>query len=217
MKGRRRSIGDRDQRASAFSAALMRLCDSASALGAAVVDAEGETVDYAGVVDPFDVKVAAAEWAVIMARLKVSRVPVLAATEILLVRAREKSFVVSALADDYALVVQLLPHAFAISARAMSEAVREVSLEAGLPLPPSCLRAKEQWCRVDVRCEPARSQRPAALWAGGAWLSIEVLGRWTRGLGSREIGYRARLASGAEFTLIRERLGRWYTEAPLPV
>ena len=45
MKGRRRSIGDRDQRASVFSAALMRLCESASALGAAVVDAEGETVD----------------------------------------------------------------------------------------------------------------------------------------------------------------------------
>jgi hypothetical protein len=216
MKGRRRSIGDRDQRATAFSAALMRLCDAASALGAALVDAEGETVAFAGVVDPFDIKVAAAEWAVVISRLRAMRVPLLAGTEIVRVRARKKSFVMSALADDYSLIVQLLPHAFAISERAMSEAVREVSLEAGLPLPPSCLRAKEQWCRVDVRCEPAPSRRPAALWVRGGWLPLEVLGRWTRGLGSHEVGYRARLKSGAEFALVRERLGRWYTEAPLP-
>ena len=98
----------------------------------------------------------------------------------------------------------------------MNEAVREVSLEAGLPLPPSCLRAKEQWSRVDVRCEPSPSRRPVALWVGGGWLAIEVLGRWTRGLGSREVGYRARLKTGAELALVRERLGRWYAEGPLP-
>ena len=213
MKGRRRSIGDR---ATIFSAALMRLCDAAAALGAALVDAEGETVDYAGVVDPYDIKVVAAEWAVVVARLRASSVALLAGTEVVRVRGRKKSFVVSALAADYALVLQLLPHAFAISERAMNEAVREVSLEAGLPLPPACLRAKEQWSRVDVRCEPAPSRRPVALWVGGGWLALEVLGRWTRGLGPREVGYRARLKTGAELALVRERLGRWYAEGPLP-
>jgi len=112
--------------------------------------------------------------------------------------------------------VQLVARSFAISPRAFGEAIRELSFEAGLPLPAAYRDQKEQWCRVDVRCEGG-SRRPSAIWLHGSWLAIEVLGRFTGDLGSHEIGYRARLATGAELTLVRERLGRWYTESPVPV
>ncbi len=59
---RRKTLVARDQAVSAFSGALMRLCDAIAAHGAALVDAEGETVDYAGSLSPFEIRVAAAEW-----------------------------------------------------------------------------------------------------------------------------------------------------------
>jgi hypothetical protein len=217
MNGRRRAIGPRDQHATTFSAALLRLCDAAGAIGAALVDAEGETVDYAGGIDPFDIKVAAAEWAVVFARLRASRSTTLAATDTLRVRARRKSFVIKAVFVDYVLIVQLLPHAFSISHRAVNEAIRELSVEAGLAMRPLLDRSEGKWCRVDVRCDPGKARRPNAVWVRGTWLGVEVLGRWTRDLGSREVGYRARLASGVELTLVRERLGRWYAEVDGPL
>jgi hypothetical protein len=46
--------------------------------------------------------------------------------------------------------------------------------------------------------------------AGATWQRIEVLGR-VMGLG-RELGYRCRLRSGAELTLVREPAGTWYAD-----
>jgi hypothetical protein len=216
MRGRRRSLGPRDQHASVFSASLLRFCDAVGAVGAALVDAEGETVDYAGPIDPFDIKVTAAELALVFARVKACRTPALSAATTVRVRAARKSFLVTALSHDYALVVQLLPHAFTVSFRAMNEAIREVSLEAELPLPAAALGDKEHWARIEVRCERGDPRSPKAIWVSGTWLPVDVLGHWALDAGSRELGYRARLASGAELTLVRERLGRWYAEAPLP-
>jgi hypothetical protein len=215
MSRRRRSIAGRDQGASAFSAMLLRLCDSAGAVGAALVDAEGETVDYAGTIDPFDIKIAAAESAILLALLRGSRVPAWPETHTVVVRASKKSFFVHTLADGYALVMQLLPHAFVVSPRAVAEGVRELSAEAGLELPAALRKAREHWCRIDVRCDPRSSRRPSAVWHQGTWAPVEVLGRWTTDLRPREVGYRARLQSGAELTLVRERLGRWYVDAPV--
>jgi len=213
MKGRR-LLGQSDQHASVFSASLLRLCDAVGASGAAIVDAEGETVDYAGIVGPFDIKVAAAEWAIVFARLKASRSHLLASAGEMRVRCARKSYLVRALADDYALVLQLVTHSFGVSARGLDEAVREVSFEAGLPVPLAA-RGKEQWVRIDVRCESRASRRPTSIWVKGAWLPVEVLGHWTDA-GSRDLGYRTRVDSRVELTLIREPLGRWYAEAPLP-
>src|SRR5260221_910966 len=170
MRVRRRSIGGRDQRVTSFSTALMRLCDGVGAVGAALVDAEGETVDYAGAMDPFDIKVAAAEWAVVLVLLKSSRVPAWADTETLVIRGGRKSYFVRALVDGYAIVLQLLPHAFGISHRGVSEAVRELCLEAGLAVPTSFCLSKVQWWRLDVRCATRPSRRPEAFqvtWCSG--------------------------------------------------
>jgi hypothetical protein len=59
---RQGTLAVRDQAVSEFSGTLMRLCDATAAFGAALVDAEGETVDYAGSLSPFEIRVAAAEW-----------------------------------------------------------------------------------------------------------------------------------------------------------
>ncbi len=216
MTPRRRSIAGRDQSASVFSAALMRLCESVGALGAALVDAEGETVDYAGAMEPFDIKVAAAEWVVVMSLLRGSGIPAWPETDTVILRGSKKSFSVHALVDGYCIVIQLSPYAFAVSTRGTNEAIREISAEAGLSLPAGLESQRERWCRVDVRCESPRSQRPAAIWLRGGWSPLEILGHWTSDLGPREVGYRARLPNGAELNLVRERLDRWYSDAPIP-
>jgi hypothetical protein len=210
MKSRRRSIAGRDQHASAFSAALLRLCDSVGAPGAALVDGEGETVDYAGTMLPFDIKVVAAECAVLLSLLRSSRIPAWPATRTVVVRARKKSFFIQVLVDGYSLVLQLPARAFGISHRGLGEAVRELCTEAGLDHPGP--REQAQWSRIDVRCDAKDVRRPCAVWLRGTWAPVEILGRWTSSLGPREVGYRARIEGGAELTLVRERLGRWYAE-----
>ena len=70
MSRHRRSATVRDQAPSGFSQALQRLCDSANALSAALVDSIGETVDYAGVLDPYETRVAAAEWGIVVDTLR---------------------------------------------------------------------------------------------------------------------------------------------------
>jgi hypothetical protein len=45
--------------------------------------------------------------------------------------------------------------------------------------------------------------------------ALEVLGRWPSDLSRGDVGYRARLPSGAELTLVREPLGRWYVDTEI--
>lgn len=210
---RRRTITVRDQYASAFNAVLGRLCDAVSASGAALVDAEGETVDYAGVLPPFEIRVAAAEWVVFLAALRGSRVALLSNAEEVFVRAQRKTFALNLLEDGYALVVQLPRGAFGVSRRAMSQAIRELCTEAGLSA-PLALGKTERWWRVEVRTEET-VRRPSALLVDGQWSALEILGWWDATTPERETGYRARLPNGAEITIVRERLGRWYIDSLL--
>ena len=90
----RRSWAPRDQEPTRFTPVLGRLCESTAVLGAALVDRLGETVDYAGYVAPFDLKVAAAEWRLVLERLACAS-PTLAwpDTHELVVRAARLSFI----------------------------------------------------------------------------------------------------------------------------
>lgn len=208
MSSRRHASIRRDQDATPFGATLMRLCDNTAALGAALVDQQGETVDYAGAVDPYEIRVAAAEWRLVLRALGSSLVPGWSETTEFIVRGRKRSFAVVALPEGYAVVMQLARHCFGVSARALAEAVREISLEAGLELPRE-LEKREHWSRVEVRSHSTDARRPESVWVGGAWCRVEVLGRYQlRG----ETGYRVRLQSGAEINLVREKLGRWWAE-----
>jgi hypothetical protein len=215
MTSRRRTLAPRDQETSSFSGILMELCDGTSALGAALVDLHGETVDYAGYLDPFALKVAAAEWRLVLEFARAIPHPSYAQTDGLLVRGKKKSFAVVGLPAGYALVVELPRRSFGISARAVAEAVRAVVLEASLS-DGGKTPATERWQRVEVRTAPEDRRRPEALWQDGSWRPLVILGRHG-GPGAarlrREVAFRTRLPSGLEFTLVRERSGRWFADA----
>jgi hypothetical protein len=210
VKRRKRPV--RDQGVSAFSAALHKLCENTGALAVALVDAEGETVDYAGQLDPFDIKVTAAEWRLVLTHVVQSGVPHWVGTHELFVRAERQSYALIGLDAGYALVLQLARHAASLSTRALSEAVLEISREAGLEL-PTRFAVHERWKRVKVRATSEDPKRPAWVWHEGAWRELTVLGLYReKSFTRRDRGFRARLANGAEFFLVREPLGRWYAD-----
>lgn len=202
----------RDQALSGFSSALQRLCDSVAGLSAAFVDTEGETVDYAGFIDPYEIKVAAAEWSLIVRTLSASRVFDQSDTFEICFRAKQRSFAVVLLSQGYALVVETPAASLHLSRRAVLQAVHEISDEAGLPLPSTWKLMRERWTRVAVKAD-RRLRRPVAIWRHERWLDLTVLGRLRRDqLGRSESGYRVRTADGTETTLVREPFDRWYAE-----
>jgi hypothetical protein len=205
----RQLFGRRDQSPSSFAPTLGRLCSSAGVVGAALVDCDGEAVDYAGRVSPFDIRVAAAEWRIILSRLGRCQNSPWKDTRQVMIRGVNKSFGAVLLPEGYALVLQLLPRCFRISPRALSEAVREICENAGLDMPlPGA-----QWMRVQVNESPAPQRRPSSVWVHRKWLPVEVLGRWVGSeLLPNEIGYRVRLLGGAEVTLVREPLAQWFAD-----
>jgi hypothetical protein len=205
----RQLFGRRDQMPSSFAPTLGRLCSSAGVVGAALVDRDGEAVDYAGRVSPFDIRVAAAEWRIVLSRLSRCQHAPWNETRQVMVRGANKSFGAVMLPEGYALVVQLLPRCFRVSPRALAEAVREVCENAGLELPSR----SAQWMRVQVNESPAPQRRPRSVWVNRKWLPVEVLGRWVGPeLLPNELGYRVRLLGGAEVTLVREPLAHWFAD-----
>src|SRR5688572_10427998 len=109
MKAQRRTQRGRDQAATSFGGVLMRLCDNTGAHGAALVDLQGETVDYAGIIDPYEIRVAAAEWRLVFTVLAESRIKGWAATSELMIRATKRSYAAFMLPEGYSIVVQLTP------------------------------------------------------------------------------------------------------------
>jgi hypothetical protein len=185
------------------------LCDATNATAVALVDDEGETVDYTGSLVPYTIKVMAAELALVLRQVQNARNPVLASTSSVSVRGRQGSFWLQPLTLNYALVLQLPKRSFGVSLRAVAEAVHEICNEAQLPIPPWF--AEERWARVEV--QELRSRRPTALWMNGKWSGVEVLGQLQqRSRSRREVGYRARVATGEEVTLVREKRGLWFVD-----
>jgi hypothetical protein len=178
------------------------------ARGAALVDQEGETVDYAGRLLPFELRLAAAYWRIAIDT--VSKQPSLRAVRWLCVRAERTSYLVHELPETYALVVVLAPAAaFVDWRRAVAVCTVALSVEAGW----RCPEAQASWRLVHVTTD--RRNRPTSVEVGGRAWSIEVLGVVANGLGRRERGYRVRLEPGVELTLVREAGGAWYTDERL--
>jgi hypothetical protein len=211
MSPRGRAAIDRDQEASPFSAILWRLCEGCSARAAALVDREGETVDYAGRASPYEIRVAAAELRLVLSFTHSSQVPGFAEVHEIRVRTGRRSYAIIGLGDGYAIVLELERHSFCVSPRAVQQATRELESEAGIAtvLRPGGAR----WSRVEVRPSSSDKRRPDAVLLDGAWSAVTVLGRYrSADLARRERGYLARLASGAEFSLVREPLGFWFAD-----
>lgn len=211
MSHRRPIPAPRDQSATPFGVSLGRFCDATRALGAALVDPQGETVDYAGRLDPYDIRVAAAEWRLVLDLVLVRRALRLAQTREMLVRADRASFAAVPLGEGYALIARLPARCFAVSPRALTEAVRDLCREGGITVPTAWLDAR--WSRVQVRVVSGALRRPLEIWHGDRWCRLEILGRYVpEALGHREVGYRARLEAGSDLTLVREPPGVWYAD-----
>lgn len=203
----------RDQAASRISAILMRLCESSGALAVALVDGEGETVDYAGALPPFDTRVAAAEWRLVLTILDESRLESLRATHEMRIRAGGRSFAAVGLSDGYVLVFALPRHCFSLSYRALDEAARELESETGLS--PRFHPDPSQWVGVEVRPSSDNQHRPEAVWHEGGWRAVTVVGKLhPKDLRRGEVGYFARSWNGDDLLLVREPLGRWFAGRP---
>jgi hypothetical protein len=225
----------RDQSASAFAtilADLIRRIPGANA--AALVDAEGETVDYWGKMDPFDLRITAAHLQIELGHVTRLR---LGAVRTFMLRCARRSYVVRVLHDDYAIIVVLSRRAgFTASRRAFGACERAICHEAGWTLPGVAAgdttppaHTGEAWYAVEVvrdgrgrptrlRWPTGRSSLPGHDKTRKSRLSrgvpVEVLGS-VAGLQPRERGFRVRIASGKEVTLVREAGGFWYADEPL--
>jgi hypothetical protein len=161
--------------------------------------------------DPYEIRVAAAEWRLVLDLVLVRRALRLAQTREMVVRADRGSFAAVPLGEGYALVVRLPARCFTVSPRALSEVVRDLCREGGITAPAAWLDAR--WSRVQVRTASGPLRRPLEVWHGGQWRRLEILGRFTpEALGHREVGFRARLEVGSDLTLVREPPGVWYAD-----
>lgn len=202
----------RDTDATPFTSILAELLERVpGAYAAVLVDGEGETVDYAGRGDPFEMRVAAAHGQLLFQG--VARFDKIGEARWVVVRGGRKSVAVTALPDGYALVLVLRPRAaFTISSRALAVCVRALSDEAGWMDQERDLGFDVRpWFAVTV--ETDGRGRPASVSANVS-VNVEVLGA-VMGLPVRERGYRVRTADGTELTLVREASERWYADEPI--
>ncbi len=163
MRPRGRKPTPRDQHESAFASILADLLVRVpGGKAAALVDRDGETVDYSGRGSPYEMRVAAAHFRIVLDETRGQ--PSLGGVRSLVARASRASFAVHALPDGYALVVCLARGAgFRGLGRALQVCIRSLADEAGWPAPPSPWYAVE--VLVDERGTPqagAAKPRPAS-------------------------------------------------------
>jgi hypothetical protein len=175
------------------------------AFASALVDLGGETVDYAGVGDPFDVKVAAAHVRILLNDLE--ELGTLGVPRWIIIRGAQRSFVGRRLPEGYALVVLLRRRAgFTASERAFAACERALAAEAGW----TAVAARPTWfpvhVQVDGRGRPTRVGTPP--------VAVEVFGAVV-GLPRNERGFRVRASTGSELTLVREPGHAWYADENL--
>jgi hypothetical protein len=189
--------------ASPFARILTQLLSRVpGAFAAALVDAEGETVDYAGQTDPFDIKVAAAELRLLLQHASPA---VGEAARSITVRGARRSLLIRALPDGYALTVLFRRGAgFTRSTRAYIACEHDLAAEANWSAPPSA-----RWFAVQVR-QDARG-RPATITTENASADVEILGL-IMNIGPYVRGYRVRTTAGAELMLVREPGHAWYVD-----
>jgi predicted regulator of Ras-like GTPase activity (Roadblock/LC7/MglB family) len=216
MSPRPSLFAGREQALSGFAAPLGRLCEALSARAAAIVDRDGETVDFAGIADIYATKVAAAELQLVMQA--VTSAPHLGASPLqrVIVRAQSSTLAAVSMGSGYTLIVHLPRRSFMLSQRALSQAVRELCMEGGFSVPGEYRR--EQWFQVRIEDDNSPARRPVSIWMDDAWHPVDVFGRVLNGdLAAGEVAYRVHLANGEEATIVREAMGRWYSETCLRI
>jgi hypothetical protein len=123
------------------------------------------------------------------------------------IRGQKRSFVGRRLPEGYALVVLLRRRAgFTASERAYATCERELAAEAGW----TAVAARPAWFPVRVHVD--RRGRPTLV--GTPPVPVEVFGSVV-GLPHRERGFRVRMSTGGELTLVREAGHAWYADEDL--
>jgi hypothetical protein len=209
-RGRGRAPGERVERdmdETPFAAILATLLSRVpGAYAAALVDVEGETVDYAGVAQAFDIRVAAAHARILLAEL--AALAALGAPRWLVVRGEKKTIAARALPEGYALALLLRRRAgFTTSGRAFSACERDLEREAGWKRTARAAHDPE-WHPVEVEAD--RLGRPRRI----GKTAVKVIGEVV-GLAHGENGYRVRTTEGNEVTVVREARNCWYADQRL--
>lgn len=197
------------QSPSAFRVILSALVERVrGARGAALVDVEGETVDYVVRGDPFLLRVTAAHLRIVLEDIR--RQVALRDARFVIVRGGRARFVVYGLPEGYAIVLSLPPGVDLLERcrRPLSDCALRLAKEAGWSA-----RGMEPWHSADVRS--GDRGRPTAIQFGGSLEPVDILGRLAAGLRPGERGWRVRLRTGVEATVIRERGGEWYADEAL--
>ena len=206
VKVSRRPPPTRDQDESAFATILKDLLARVpGAIGVALVDRDGEAVDYAGRLSPFDMKVAGAHFRILLDEVMRSS---FGEPRFIVCRGARRTYLARALPDRYALVIAFSRGAgFVAADRAFIACEQALAREAVWKV------AKHPvWVGVDVEVDARR--RPIRVRAGEVSTDIDVLGTLV-GLGRGERGFRVRLVpSGHEVNLVRER-GGWFVDEPI--
>jgi hypothetical protein len=211
-KTRRERTRDRDTEPTPFASILETLISRVpGAYAAALVDVEGETVDYAGVAAAFDIRIAAAHARILLA--EVDRFGRLGAPRWIVVRGAAKSIVARVLPEGYALVLLLRKRAgFTASTRAFSACERDLAREAGWRIDArgrdEDVHGRGQWYPVSVQAD--RLGRPRRV----GKTAVRVMGALV-GLPAREHGFRVRTTEGNEINVIREARNCWYADERL--
>ncbi|HZO15380.1 MAG TPA: hypothetical protein VFB62_19030 [Polyangiaceae bacterium] len=206
---------------SAFTTILEELNHSCSgALGAALVDNDGESVDMAsravrtekGVAPrmaAFPLKLTGAHLQIVLRDML--RGATLGGGRQIWVWGEHYGYVAVAMPDGYMFVLVCTPESLAsVSQRALRQCEVELCLEAHWPVPSPELLC---WRRTSVHVDEAG--RPAAVRLGASWLSpLELLGQ-AAGTASFERSFLVRTARGTELELVREASGFWYAGCDL--
>jgi hypothetical protein len=200
----------RDQRESAFAHILsVFVLGVRGARAAALVDSDGETVDYAGRVEPFALRLAAAQWRIVFdqadAESSIGRVAFVA------VRAEEASYLVHALREGHALVVILAKNVDPSWRQPLEVCASALAEEAGW----SADGARDPERTFPLTIVTNEEGRPAAIRVSGVSRPLEIIGTVVGGHDRGEAAWRVRFDTGMEATLVRESGGGWHADAPL--
>lgn len=194
----------RDRPDTVFSRLLERLLAADDGVLAAVfVDDEGECIDYASRIDPFEAQVLGAVLSRTTAELAGACVAQTGETARWLCRASERDLLVQRVTAEHSLVVAVdRPYARARVARALPEVVGSLRAEAALPAPAW----EDHGPSVQVETRAARGwpYAPRSYTDGaGVRREVEVLGRYLEpgtALRAEAICFRVR-AGDEELTL----------------
>ena len=205
----------RDRPESPFARILAGFVEvHAAVLSAVFVDREGECIDYASRIDPFEAQVIGAQLALVSADL-VQRFGRLQAGAVIVwvIEAEEREFVVRRVTDEHTVAVALTVRGVSARVlRAMSVLAEALRREGALPVP-----AWDPWgepFEVTVRPSAGWGYAPCMLAVGQAETQLlEVLGRWTEhgAISADEVTcFRVRCGD-QELTLAHDRsLDHWY-------